>query len=338
MIEIDGGIGEGGGQMLRSALTLSILTGKPFRMVRIRANRPKPGLAAQHLEAVHAAARICEADVEGDVLGSSEILFKPKRVRSGDFEFEIATAGSTLLVFQTVYLPLAFAGGGTVSIKGGTHTKWAPPFDYIEQVFCSCLSRMGLDIKLGLERAGYYPKGGGRIVARIPSVKKLNSLRLEERGDLRNILAYITISGLPSHIAEREISTIRSRLGVFGNVHSYVSSPRSSSPGNSVMVLCEFAQSLAGFAVVGEKGKPAEEVANEAADEAVSFLHSNGAVDVRCADQLLLPFAIAEGGSFLTTERLSDHIKTNCFIISKFISRKIEMEEKEKCAVIRIGG
>ncbi|MCX7702484.1 MAG: RNA 3'-terminal phosphate cyclase [Planctomycetota bacterium] len=336
VIEIDGGIGEGGGQMLRSSLTLSALTGKPFRMVRIRANRPKPGLAAQHLEALLAMARICDAEVEGATLGSSEIVFRPKSLKGGEFEFEIKTAGSSLLLLQTVYLPLAFAGGGRVSIIGGTHTKWSPSYDYIRLVFSHFLEKVGLPLSLSLERAGYYPKGGGRITAEVPAVRSLSPLKLEKRGEMKRLFVFITLTSLPWHIAEREISTIQNRLKGFGKIEAEVVAPPATSPGNAVLLLCEFEDTVAGFAAVGEKGRAAEEVADEVAEEALSFLRSDGAVDARCADQLLLPFATVEAECSLSTNRLSEHIKTNIYTISRFIEKKVEMFENENFSLVRL--
>jgi len=334
VVEIDGSEGEGGGQMLRTALTLSAVTGKPFRMHNIRARRPKPGLSAQHLEALLAVARITDAEVEGAHLGSEEVLFRPKTTIAGDFSFKIATAGSTMLLLQTVYLPLAFAGGGSVSIEGGTHTKWSPPFDFVKYVFCRLIGRMGCDISVTLERAGFYPRGGGRVSVRISGCSGLKGVALVERGELRRISAIITLSRLPGHIAEREARRLHKRLGQEMDVR--VERPDSPSAGNAVLVLCEFEGSVAGFSAIGERGVSAEAVADEAADAALEHLNSSGVVDVRSADQLLLPATLADGETAIKTVKLTNHIRTNADVLSRFLERRIELAEGRDGALIRV--
>jgi len=325
VVEIDGSEGEGGGQMLRTAITLSAVTGKPFRMHNIRAKRPKPGLSAQHLEALLAVARITDAEVEGAYLGSKEVFFRPKTTIGGDFSFKIGTAGSTMLLLQTVYLPLAFAGGGSISIEGGTHTKWSPPFDFVKYVFCRLIKRMGCDLSLTLERAGFYPRGGGRVSVHISGCSGLKGVVLAERGELKRTSAIITLSRLPGHIAEREARRLRQRLGYEMDVR--VESPDSPSAGNSVLILCEFESSVAGFSAVGERGVSAEAVADEAADAALELLNSGGVIDARSADQLLLPAALADGETVVKTVKLTNHIMTNADVLSRFLKRSIELEE-----------
>lgn len=336
VVEIDGAEGEGGGQMLRTALTLSIITQKPFRMFNIRANRPNPGLSAQHLTALLAAARISEAKIEGAYLRSKEIFFSPKKIISGNFSFKIETAGSTTLLLQTLYLPLAFAGGGRLTLEGGTHTKWSPPFDFLKYVFCKLLKRMDCNMELNLRRAGYYPKGSGMLSISISACRSLKSLILGERGRLRRLLVSVTLSRLPEHIAEREIKRLSERLSFAGELEVRLNRPDSLSAGNSVLLVCEFSKTVAGFAAVGERGRRAEEVADEVAYSAMSFLNSSGAVDVHSTDQLMLPAALADGETVIRTEKLTNHIKTNAKTLSLFLKRNIELTEDKQSALIRI--
>jgi RNA 3'-terminal phosphate cyclase (ATP) len=214
MIQIDGSLGEGGGQVLRTALALALVTGQPFRLEKIRAGRAKPGLLRQHLTAVQAAARIGAARVEGAVLGSTSLVFEPGAIRPGNYHFDIGTAGSTTLVLQTILPPLLAAGGPSrLTLVGGTHNGLAPPFDFLARTFLPLLNRLGPAVAATLERPGFFPAGGGRLTAEIQPAPRLSPLCLGERGALRQQWARVLIAGLPPAIAERECQVLRQKLG-----------------------------------------------------------------------------------------------------------------------------
>src|SRR5438128_1982223 len=216
-VTVDGSLGEGGGQILRTSLALSVLLGTELTLVNIRAGRPKPGLQAQHLTAVRAAASISHAQVRGGELGSQRIQFSPRGVHPGHYLFDVAeirgSAGSISLVFQTVLLPLAFAGApSTLTLRGGTHVPWSPPADYISQVFLRALRATGLDAALELRKAGYYPPGGGLLEGSIQPLSALQPLDLTQRGPLQRLTALIRTSNLPGHVAERMVARVTERL------------------------------------------------------------------------------------------------------------------------------
>lgn len=333
MIEIDGSQGEGGGQVLRSALTLSVLTGLPFHIINIRARRNKPGLAAQHLKSIDAASAISKAEVQGAQLGSQELIFKPTGLRSGRYKFEIGTAGATTLILQTVLLPLTHtSSASTVIISGGTHVPASPCYHYIEMNWLPCLRKMGLDAALNLEQAGFYPRGGGRIQANIRPSPRLHSLDLSQRGKLLNLRGISAVANLPRSIAERQRrqALLRLRdLTVPGNcIEPQIKIVELPSPvkGTLLLLLAEFETGRACYFSLGELGKPAEKVADEAVIRLAEFLESEGAIDQYLADQLLLPTSLADGVSTLRTSRITSHLLTNAEIIQLFLPVQIVIE------------
>jgi RNA 3'-terminal phosphate cyclase (ATP) len=328
MIEIDGSFGEGGGQILRSSLTLSILTGKDLRIVNVRAKRSKPGLRPQHLTAVRAAAKVCKASTEGASIGSQELVFRPGEISGGKYRFEIGTAGSTSLVLQTIFLPLTQAqAASTVTITGGTHVRWSPSFHYLDWHWLHFLRKMGVGADLTLEQAGFYPQGGGRIRARIHPADELAPLDLTERGDLIQIRGISASANLPGHIVRRQRQRVVSRLGhrVPLNDIRTVELP-SSVKGTIMLLLAEYAHTQACVFALGERGKRAETVADEAVDAWLDFDRSGGVVDRYLADQLLLPLALASGPSALHTAEVTQHLLTNAEVIRSFLPVEIEID------------
>lgn len=328
MIEIDGSFGEGGGQILRSALSLSMVTQQPFRITRIRAGRPKPGLAPQHLTGIRAAATISQATVKGDHAGSQEIDFIPRKIQTGRYEFAVGTAGSVSLVFQTLFLPLALAQEpSTVSITGGTHVRGAPIFDFLESCWLSYTRQCGLQIDLKMEKAGYYPKGGGRIVGTFRPPQSLKPLNLKERGQLLKLDLHVGISNLPQEIGKRmirEASELLKREGYQAQC-TMMAYP---SPGQGIYLwlLADYGSGLIGFSGLGERGVRAEAIARRTVEEFLQFERSKATVDRYLADQLLLPLVCIPGNSFYSTSRISLHLLTNLEVIQKFLSCKIEVE------------
>ena len=319
MIELDGGVGEGGGQILRSALTLSMVTGQPFRIARIRANRAKPGLMRQHLVAVQAAARISGARVTGAELGSSELSFVPGRIKGGDYHFAIGSAGSCTLVLQTVVLALLYAEqSSTVRITGGTHNVMAPPVQFLQQAYLPLLARMGAHIDITLLRHGFYPAGGGEVVATVRPCAQLKKLALMERGAYIAGYADALVAGLAPNVGVRELDCIGAAMEWSGSQLRLHRLPGEQGPGNAVLITLEHAYVTEVFAGFGAKAVRAESVAQEAIDQARAYVESGGAVGEHLADQLMLPMALARGGSF-TASIVSSHAKTNADVISRFL-------------------
>ncbi len=326
MITIDGAAGEGGGQILRSSLTLSLVTGRPFRIDNIRAGRAKPGLLRQHLTAVRAVAEIGSADVDGATLGSSCVQFRPGAVRGGDYSFSIGTAGSTTLVLQTVLLPLALAG--TVSrlvLGGGTHNESAPPFEFLQHAFLPLLRRIGFSVSAKLVRHGFFPAGGGEIeVSVFPPGQPLRPLAVEARGVRIGRNAEAIVSALPEDIAARELAVLGRRLDWPPDALATRSIPRGRGPGNVVVVTVAHANVTEVFTGFGRIGLPAEQVAGDVAAEALAYLASGAAVGPHLADQLLLPMALGAGGSFVTTA-LTAHTTTNIDTLRRFLDVATEV-------------
>jgi len=319
MLVIDGSLGEGGGQILRTSLALSLVTGTPFRIENIRARRKKPGLMRQHLTAVTAAAGIGHAEVTKAKIGSLELTFVPGKVVPGEYRFSVGTAGSTMLVLQTV-LPalLTASASSSLTLEGGTHNPFAPPFDFVQRTFLPILNRMGPTVSATLERPGFYPAGGGRCRVVVGPAPKLHRLDLLERGPVRRQLAKAVVAGLPRHIAEREARTI-ARLFRWPDESLCVEElPGEYGPGNVVTIEIESEHITEVFTGFGEKGVRAEEVARGVAEQARRYLEANVPVGEHLADQLLIPLALAGGGSFRTLS-LSQHARTNIEVVKMFL-------------------
>jgi RNA 3'-terminal phosphate cyclase (ATP) len=337
MIEIDGAMGEGGGQVLRTSLSLSLVTGEGFRMTDIRANRGNAGLARQHLTAVRAAAKICGAEVEGAEQGSQTLTFEPREVRAGDYDFDIGTAGSTTLVLQTVLPALAgLEETSTVTVTGGTHNLHAPPFEYLDGTYRPILERLGADLELRLVRHGFYPKGGGRLEARVTDpLDREAHLALTDRGDLRALRATSILANLPDHIAERELETLQTLLDRPVDQTRTVRVSETDSPGNALLVAVETEALTETFSVIGRKGLPAEKVAQRAAEQVDDYLASGAPVGPHLADQLLLPMALTGGGVYRTS-RVTSHTETQMALIPEFLPAAFDVSQGERAATIRV--
>ncbi len=328
MIHIDGTHGEGGGQILRTALGLSLVTGKPFSIQNIRGKRKKPGLLQQHLTAVNAAATIGSAELNGAKLGSAQLVFRPQSVVAGDYHFAVGTAGSATLVLQAVLPALLGADGpSTLRIEGGTHNPWAPPFDFLQQSFLSCLQRMGPVVEIDLQRHGFYPAGGGAFCAKIEPAT-LTPFELCERGEVQSITATALVARLPRHIAERELVVVQKQLDLSDRACRIVEVSESHSPGNVVSIVVESEHVREVFTGFGEKRVSAEQVARRVSQEAKAYLDSGVPVGEYLADQLLIPMALARGGSFRTGP-LSLHARTNIDVIEMFLDVKFAVKEHD---------
>lgn len=327
MITIDGSFGEGGGQILRTSLALSLVTGQPFRIEKIRAGRKNPGLLRQHLTAVKAAQRIGQATVEGDSIGSTHLSFTPGDITPGEYAFAVGTAGSTTLVLQTVLPALLRANNESrLTLEGGTHNPFAPPFNFLVKAFLPLLNRMGVRVEATLARYGFYPAGGGKVEIRITPTSKLAPFELLERGEIIGRRARALVANLPRAIAEREVKVIGQKLNWSAEWLRIEEVKNSNGPGNLVSVEIESANVAEVFTGFGERGVAAEAVAIKAIQEARRYLASDAAVGEYLADQLLIPLALAGGGAF-TTVAPSRHTTTNIEIIRKFLPVAVRCEE-----------
>jgi len=326
-IEIDGSIGEGGGQVLRSCLTLSLLTGQALQIKNIRSRRPKPGLMPQHLKAVEAAAAIGMARTEGAHLGSQSLTFEPGGTRSGRFEFDIGTAGSTSLVLQTILPALSFGKDlSSVTVKGGTHVPWSPCFHYLDLHWTRYMRKIGFELQLDMELAGFYPQGAGIVHAVVRPAGSVLPLSLIERGALKRIHSISAVANLDVSIAERQRNQALSRLADrFPGVEITVLQMPSLFRGTMLLLIAEFEQSECCYFGLGARGKPAERVADEAVDQLLDFLSTDGAVDERLADQLILPLAFASGLSKLRTSKVTQHLLTNAEVLRTCLSTDIQV-------------
>lgn len=328
---IDGSVGEGGGQVLRTALSLATILRRPVEVRNIRAGRRNPGLQAQHLTVALALGQIAGARMEGAEVGSSRLLFEPREALGGEYTFEVGTAGAITLVLHAILWPLAFADlPSTVTVTGGSHVPWSPPFDHLQDVFLPTVTAMGFQGEVALHRWGFYPKGGGRATIRVSPVRHLKPLALEHRGDLHRIEIRSAVANLGHAIADRQLRRAEERLRDTGTelAGRIVEAP-AFGQGTSLALLAEFAVARAGFSALGERGKPAERVADEAADALLAFLGGEGAADPHLADQLVLPMVLAEGRSTLTTTRLTRHLLTNCWIVERLLGTAVEIQGEE---------
>lgn len=322
MIRLDGSRGEGGGQILRSALSLSVALGLPFSIGSIRARRERPGLLRQHLTAVEAAAAISDARVEGARPGSRELLFIPRGIRGGAHRFAIGTAGSATLVLQTLLPPLLFAGEpAEIEIEGGTHNPAAPPFEFLDRAFLPLLRTLGARVEVTLRSRGFFPAGGGRIRLRVEPLRDARPLALLGRGAARGLRALAIVENLPESIADRELALLRALLGCEGSKEVARGGP---GPGNALIVEAAFEHVTEIFTGFGERGVPAETVAERVAAEAREYLSASVPVGRHLADQLLLPLALLRGGAFRTFA-LTPHATTNLETIAAFLGPRQEL-------------
>jgi RNA 3'-terminal phosphate cyclase (ATP) len=330
MITIDGSEGEGGGQMLRNALALSLVTGLAFRIEKIRGKRSRPGVMRQHVTAVEAACRIGGADCPELAVGASELSFTPGEVQPGEHHFAVGTAGSTSLVLQTLLPPLMLADRPSrLVLEGGTHNIYAPPFDFIDRVFLPLVNRMGPRIRAQLVRPGFYPAGGGRIEVEIEPCKRLERLELVERGALKRVGARALVAALPGEIAVRELDAVARVLGWPEESRRIEQLPERHGPGNILMLEAEFdhvTELVSGF---GQLGVPAPALAERAAKRMAGYLACEAVAGPYLADQLLLPMALAGGGCF-TTVKPSQHSLTAADVIARFLDVRTTFSDTGK--------
>jgi RNA 3'-terminal phosphate cyclase (ATP) len=327
-IELDGSFGEGGGQILRTSLALSLLTAKPFRMHNVRARRPKPGLQPQHLMCLRAAAAIGNAQITGASHGSTELSFKPGAVAAGNYHFAIGTAGATGLVLQTLCLPMALGARepSEITISGGTHVKAAPCYHFLDTTWRAYLEIFGLRLKLTMVRPGFYPRGGGAIRASVQPCSRLHGFRQRSSAPVHTLSGFSAVAGLPEEIAERQAHRAEKRLRAEASelkVNIRVDT-WNGGPGTVLALTLPTQPVPTLFFALGERGKKAERVADEVVDQVVAFLGNEPpAVDLHSADQIVLPLALADGRSEFLVAEITQHLLTNVGVIRRFVDRSI---------------
>ena len=357
-MEIDGSYGEGGGQVLRTALALAAILRRPVEIYNVRGGRKKPGLRPQHIMAVRAMALITGGRVEGAERGSMGLYFEPRQIAPGTYSFDVGTAGSTSLVLQTMIPALLFAETESrVDITGGTHVPWSPCFHYMKDVFSPGLRQMGGALQLEIERWGWYPKGGGKIIASVSPLMELFSIDRSRRGELQDIYVLSAVSNLPVSIAERQRNQVLKRFRKHGftasrplavpdkgttgilplegerqgggrHLRIWLLEGPSAGTGTVVFVGATFENGAVGFTALGKRGKPAERVADDACSDFFKFMASEAAVDDHLADQIVLYMALAKGRSSLTVRKITRHLMTNMWVIEQFLPTRFEVDEE----------
>jgi RNA 3'-terminal phosphate cyclase (ATP) len=331
LLELDGSFGEGGGQILRTSLALSLLTGMPFHLRNVRAKRAKPGLQPQHLRSVLAAAAVGNAQIKGASIGSTDLVFEPGPVTAGRHRFDIGTAGATGLVLHTVYLPLALRGDGPseVTLTGGTHVTTSPSYHFLDATWRCYLELMGFQIRLRLDRPGFYPRGGGVVRAFLQPCAMPRGLTLGERGEVK-VWGTSAVAGFDRSIARRQARRAGFRLKHQGIEAEIGEESWEGGLGTVIVLYVETGSVPATFVGLGARGKPAEAVADEAVEQVLAYLFAgNALVDSHSADQLVLPLALAEGPSEYRTTEITLHLTTNVAVIRRFLDREILLEGGE---------
>lgn len=342
MLEVDGSFGEGGGQILRTTLSISVLTGTPVRIYNIRGKRPRPGLRPQHAMAARAMAEIARGKVRGADPGSEEVIFEPKNVKASDYVFDIAelepTSGSTTLLFQCLLPALLTAKKtSTLTLKGGTHVEWSPPFQYLSEVFLPMVQRLGIDSRVLIRQYGWYPRGEGEIIALINPTEEVNSFDFTDRGPLQEIHGKAFSSNLPYHIAERQRNRVMALMEAHGYQLSFTTNEAPAiSAGTGSFLYVQYENTSVGFTVLGRRGKRAEQVAEEIVSEFLDFDRSDGALDPFLADQLVVYSLLASEPCRMRVHRLTQHLTTNLWVAKQFVPElefDIDGEEEEPATI-----
>jgi RNA 3'-terminal phosphate cyclase (ATP) len=326
MIEIDGSYGEGGGQILRTALSLSCVTGYPVQLFYIRKGRKKPGLMPQHTTCVNAVAMISNAHVSGNEIGSTNLLFRPGRIHAGDYAFDIKTAGSSSLVFQTLLPPLLFAGKpSNITIKGGTHVPFSPTYHYISEVFIPMLKCIGIHAECSISRYGFYPRGGGETSFSVFPVEHIKGIHLLSKGDLLSLRGYSGVSRLPLMIAGRQKKSLQLKLAPLSAEIQTLDVP-SIGEGTFVFLKGEYENVYSGFSSLGKRGKPAESVGEDAAAAFLDFHNSRQCLDPFLTDQIVVYLSLSRRHCSFTTPHITQHLLTNLWVIDKFLNVRCQIE------------
>jgi RNA 3'-terminal phosphate cyclase (ATP) len=344
-LEIDGSHGEGGGQILRGAVSLSCITGKDVKIFNIRSRRPKPGLQPQHLISIEAAASVSGAEVAGVEVGSTEVIFKPKAIRSGRYSFDIKTAGSVTLVVQTL-LPILIFGGGPseVAIVGGTDVPWSPPVDYVRHVMLPSLRAFGIEASLDLKKRGYYPKGGGSVVLRVKNVDTIAPIKAVERGQVQAVRGISHCSNLPKHVASRQSESAMSVLREGGfkdlRIAEEAGQTAGGGPGSGIVLWADTGSEIVlGADSIGAREKTAEDVGREAAAKLMVELHTGMALDRHLGDVAIAYIGMANGTSELGVSSLTLHAESMVWLSEIFLGVKYGvMRAGRGASILKVDG
>lgn len=343
MLEIDGCHGEGGGQVVRTAAALAAITGTAVTIANVRAKRANPGLAAQHLTAVSAVAALCDADVEGLELKSQRLVFRPRRLRGGDFQFDVGTAGSITLVLQAL-LPAMIHSAERINVRifGGTDVRAAPPLDYFQHVLLALTGKMGAHVRCDLQRRGYYPRGGGEVAVAVEP-GPLHALRLDRPGKLKTLHGNAHVANLPAHIAERmrgaAIAALRGSGIAAPAIETRVLDGEAAlGPGGAIVLWAETEYTILGSGRVAQRGVRAEQLGSEAASELAFDLRAGVTLDMHASDQLLVYLALAGGESSFTVRLLSSHASTTMWLIGQFLPVRFETAVYGDAVAVRCAG
>jgi len=337
MIEIDGSYGEGGGQILRTAVSLSALTMKPIRICNIRAGRPKPGLKRQHMAGIEVTGRIVNAEIKGLEVGSGVVEFVPHERRGGIISYDVGTAGSISLVLQAALPPAVLSGEPiTFRLRGGTDVKWSPPVDYLQNVFAYTLEKLGPRIEIQQKKRGHYPRGGGEVTCDVFPVSDIKPMEEVQFGDLSSVGGISHCVRLPGHIAERQATTAEEIILKHLEVESDIvreSYPKDGDthlgPGSGIVIWAESERAVRiGADALGERGKSAEEVGSDAASQLVSEVSTGMAMDSHLCDMLIPYLAIASGSSKIGVTRITSHLTTNIWVVEQILRARIEIHGK----------
>jgi RNA 3'-terminal phosphate cyclase (ATP) len=336
MIEIDGSHGEGGGQILRTSISLSAVTGDPVKISRIRAGRSEPGLQPQHVTSIEAVGEICGAKVDGLYVGSKEIVFRPGQSIGGEFEFDVGTAGSISLVITSCLLPAVLSKARmTLSVKGGTDVRWSPPIDYLRLVHAPLLNRFGGNCEINLASRGFYPEGGGEVVAEISPIGALSRADLFPRGKVLRIEGVTYAQNLPEHVVSRMKHSALKGLLDFKEVRIETDLRKGPSTGAGIVLAAVCENTVLGESALGAKGVRSETLGESCAEDLLETLGSRATVDEHMLDQILTYMALSGKGSRIAAEELSSHAETNLWAIEQFLGEKFSVEKKEDFVEIR---
>ena len=334
-MKVDGSFGEGGGQILRTSTALGALLNEPIEIYNTRINRPKPGLAQQHLTGIKALEDMVDGETRGAEIGSTKVGFYPGKLRAGTYTIDTKTAGSITLILQSLLIPSIFSQDRVeLDVRGGTDVKWSPPIDYVKHVFLPILKKMGVNADVEIIKRGYYPKGNGRVVVNISPSGRLNPLKITKRGSLLGVRGQSHSLNLPAHIVERMANSAKDECRCSIDLEC----GEGISTGCGIALWAEFKNSVIGASALGAPGKPAEKVGREAAKGLLGEIEGGAALDGFMGDQVIPYMGLADGMSEITVRKLTGHVQTNIHIVEKILGVKYDIVEKEGLYSIKTKG
>jgi RNA 3'-phosphate cyclase len=337
MIVVDGAVGEGGGQILRTAIALSAVAREPVTVTNIRANRPTPGLSPGHVTSVEAVAALCDARVDGLHRGSRRISFHPGELLGGDFRFDIGTAGSISLVMQCCLLPALLSKSPvTMTLTGGTDVKWSPPMDYMVRVHIPVIGKLGAACEAKVLSRGFYPEGGGEVRLETSPSGRLLGTNMTAPGKVRMISGAAFSQNLPEHVVTRMRHSAMKKLVMFPAVKVESERSTGTSAGAGVLLVADCENTVLGASALGERGVRAETLGEGCADDLIEIVSSGAAIDENMLDQILPYMAVAEGPSTVLAESITEHARTNMLVIEHILGRRFSVNEVDKLVEVSL--